>query len=62
MLKKRIMNKGEEFNLENGYVISDGDRLESIMEKMAEVLDRLGIDVIDIDAGWSDGVIKFEKK
>jgi hypothetical protein len=48
--------------VENGYVVSDGDRLESILENLSKVLDTFGLQLIDADFGCSDYVLKIEPK
>lgn len=48
--------------VEEGYVISDGDRLESILEDLAKVLDIFGLQLVDVDFGGSDYALKIEPK
>jgi hypothetical protein len=45
---------------ENGYVVSDGNRLDSILSSLAKVLGHLGLQLTNINFGMSDCVLKIE--
>ena len=49
-----------EYLKENWVLLNN--RLDSIIKRMSKVLDKLDINMIDIDTGGSDFVFKFEKK
>lgn len=48
--------------VEEGYIISDGDRLNSILDRLAKVLDIFGLQLIEVDFGTSDYIFKIEPK
>ena len=55
---------GEEYNRESNYIIFDDGDLNRPwnIEALAEVLNRLGVNITEIEAGYSDLVLHFEKK
>ena len=52
----------QKLNTNNGYIISDGNRLDSIIDDLSKVLDTFGLQLIDVDFGASDYFLKIEPK
>lgn len=69
IIKRKATNEetSEDFflkklNTDNGYLISDGNRLDSILDNLSKVLDIFGLQLIDVDFGASDWFLKIEPK
>ena len=52
----------KKLNTDNGYLISDGNRLDSILDDLSKILDTFGLQLTDVDFGASDWFLKIEPK